>query len=109
MLEEIFKWLSCCVGFKFKTFTKEGVDSFVSVHNEEFMHSDILKGLSWISNLDLSVRLLLMIVQTLSSVIQPQSVDEDLLSFFLSFRKKREKLTGFLIDFLFCEKYVKDI
>lgn len=79
------------VGLKFKTFTKEGVDSFVSVHNEEFMCSDILKGSSWISNLDLSIRLLLMIVQALSSVIQPQSADEDLLSFFPSFRKKRQK------------------
>lgn len=81
------------VGFKFKTFTEEGVDSFVSVHNEEFMRSDILKGSSWISNLDLSSRLLLTVVQALSSVIQPQSADEDPLSFFPSFRKKRKKLS----------------
>lgn len=94
------------VGFKFETFNKEGVDFFVSVHNEEFMRSDIRKGSSWIFNLDLSSRLLLTIVQALSSVIQPQSADDDPLSFFPSFRIKRKKLTGVLTDFFFCERYL---
>lgn len=44
-------------GLKLITFTGEGVDSSVSIHAEEFMCADILKGSSWISNLDLPIRL----------------------------------------------------
>lgn len=47
-----------------------------------------------------------MIVQALSSVIQPQSADVELFSFV---QKKEKKLTGVWIDFFFCEKCVKDI